>query len=580
MKKVNIKQVGIFLGLVAFFYIWTMVVSSFGQDPLIALGYFIKPKALILNLVPVFFVCLLIFALSGRYSYGFFASMTFFSLIAIGHAFKMNLRGEGLKIIDYELIIPAFRIMPQYINIKALPIVAFVGLLTYLTYRQAKKFAPYKMGPWTRVLSLIGVGLLSYYLVPPVYFDKDLYMGFSAKEDLDLYIEVEGFKAHGLPYSLLYNAQYLELNKYYSPKKARKVLGKYKNGKISQDKEVNIILYQLEGFKDFSDFREEDFLIDPYRYWREIENRSIKGSLVVDVYGGGTIDTEVKVATGNQEIPRFTLPRESVARFLGEEGYYTFFAHGNTGKFYNREKLYSKMAYHDLYFKDIEGDYMREEELISHMRKKIEAQRGPVFAHLVGIENHGPFGKDLIHDRVYCPMTNDQAGRVNNYFYGLEDSTRALLSYIEDLEKKDKAYILVAYGDHSPNFSMEDYQALGIKSGLSEEEEFQLRFETPYIVYGNQAAKDKLGKDFDGSFGKMGPGFLMPRVLTYLGYGGGTKGMAHMVDFGKNYLSYIGEFYLMDKEGYRPRTSQDEELIREFENINLYRAKRPYENRQ
>ena len=69
----------------------------------------------------------------------------------------------------------------------------------------------------------------------------------------------------------------------------------YKRQDIPEDKKVDIVLLQLESFKDFYKYRNDslEFNYDPYDYFHKLEEKSLTGSLMVNSFGGGTFVTAV-----------------------------------------------------------------------------------------------------------------------------------------------------------------------------------------------------------------------------------------------------------------------------------------------
>ena len=83
----------------------------------------------------------------------------------------------------------------------------------------------------------------------------------------------------------------------YSAAHAEELLAGYSDAEIPADKRVNILAYQLEGFSDLSRLGLSE--AEPaFSLYHELETEGLSGNLGVNIFGGGTVNTERCVLTG------------------------------------------------------------------------------------------------------------------------------------------------------------------------------------------------------------------------------------------------------------------------------------------
>lgn len=575
-RKTAKEKVIVFCLFSIFLYSWTILISSIGIRPDLILAYFTNPLFILLNGLPLVLFFLFFTLLFKRLSIGFFLTFLILSLFSLAHTLKMHYRNEVLTWKDFDSFLPGLQILPNYLNAKILALLLlFLAFLVATGFLSHKFLRDYTFSLPTRLIGLILVILSSTYLFYNPYRDFDLFMKFTADESLGLHKEIEAFQAHGLPYTFLYNLQYFDPRESCKPQEAQAALSPYPPGHIPEDRAVNLILFQLEAFKDFSPFMAEPFLVDPYTNYRTLQSLSLEGRLIVDVYGGGTKDTELKVATANTILNNFNLPRTSVARFFKDQGYHTSFIHPNTGDYYNRKRIYPQLAYDQTLFKEGPAKPLTPDGQLLDMALDLMA-RSPEkdFCHIVGIANHGPYSQNKEYEVPYVPDEIPAGIEVNNYLAGIGTTSRDLLYRIKDLEDYPEPLVIVFYGDHSPSFFDDHYQALSISDNLDDLETLALRRETPILIYANQKAKDCLDKDFTGYIGLLSPAFLLPNLLAYMDYQL-PPDLAYLQDFKEErQISYISHEWVHENGAYRIRNPEDRD--RDFDalyNVNLYRSK-------
>ena len=92
-----------------------------------------------------------------------------------------------------------------------------------------------------------------------------------------------------------------------------------------------------------------------------------------------------------------------------------------------------------------------------------------------------------------------------------------------------------------------------------------------YFIYGNNAAKEKIGKSFVGKANTISPNFLMNELFEYIGFKGNeylkyTSEIKRHIDvFSNDYYKEDGKYILKNETKYQ-------NIINEFQKVNYYYA--------
>ncbi len=144
----------------------------------------------------------------------------------------------------------------------------------------------------------------------------------------------------------------------------------------------------------------------------------------------------------------------------------------------------------------------------------------------VTYQNHGPYETESDTDETYLfrkdGYTDNEYNILNNYLYYVSKTDKAIAKLRAYIDEQEEPIILVLFGDHNPwlgdNNSV--YEMLGINQDLDTEEGAENYYETRYIVYANEAAKEMYGKSFTEEGNTISPMFLMNEIFDYLGLEG------------------------------------------------------------
>lgn len=517
-----------------------------------SVGYFERPMyeiylknkwIMLYNWLPIFYSMLVIYTLTRKVSLSnaFGALVTY--IITFANYFKLKFRNDTLLMEDITLIKEAMNMQKNYkITFSPAMITCFIGaiLITVILYIFIDKraFEKSKKKIYKRVVATIILLLLGYSMLDKIYLNKEIYAKMTNTEiEFNIWSSVNQYISRGTMYSF-FNS-YSTIKKYvpegYNKKEAEAQLMSYKYSDIPKDKKVNIICIMLEAYNDFSKFDEIEFRVNPYEKLHEIQKESYHGELITSIFAGGTVDTERKFLTGYTDLPSFRKRTNSYVRYFKEQGYTVEGSHPCYEWFYNRVNVNRNIGFDNYYFfenryadladNNIAPDDILMKEIINLYDKNKNTGK-PYFSFNVTYQNHGPYSSERLSKVEYVKRDGRcaswQYNVMNNYFDGIANTSKNLYNMVQKLKYDDEPVILVFFGDHNPwmgdNNSI--YDMLGINFELNEEEGIRNYYATPYIIWGNNKAKDILKNDFVGQGNDISPNFLMNTLFNLAGYEG------------------------------------------------------------
>lgn len=131
-------------------------------------------------------------------------------------------------------------------------------------------------------------------LLCPIYMSKQVYNAIENYEHLNRWNPTQNYISHGFCYPFVHSiAEYIDIPpRDYHRKEVEKILSGYKDENISKDKQVNVIVVMRESYVDFSKYHISGLRTDDYEFYHELAAESYMGTLMVNAFAGGTIDSE------------------------------------------------------------------------------------------------------------------------------------------------------------------------------------------------------------------------------------------------------------------------------------------------
>ncbi len=477
--------------------------------------------------------------------------MIFWTFISVANAIKVYYRHEIVKIYDYELIRPTIKILPHYISDAGMSTIIPVFVFLVAIFAAAKLFPRIPRHNWKVTVALVvTVAFLASATMEP-YSDWSVSSQLNEEAKLDKWIEIDNNQSTGFVYAFIYQSQYAIKNKHrhYDKKLGKYIYDRYETTMIPPEQRVHVFVMLLESYKDLSDAGIQlEFNRDPYFHFHKLREESLSGNFVADVYGGGTIKSEVEVLTGYDELTHHSLfhkPRLSYVQFFKDNGYYTEAMHPNDGYFYNRYNIYPNLGFDNFlytqnYFKnDAKAGYYPDAMLFSEVLKRFSErpQECPYFNYTATMQGHGPYSNIMPENPFFDRtdgMDESAYATLNNYLLSIDNTGYEIWEMTREFKKMDEPIIYICFGDHSPGFNQQTYDILGMDSDDRSIEAYLNKYETPYLVWANDAAKKTIGKDFVGTLPDTDPDLLLAQVFRYIGW----KGTPY-IQFLQNYSDVI-----------------------------------------
>lgn len=455
-------------------------------------------------------------------------------LMTGGNYFKLEFRSTPLLWQDLSNLREGARMAGEY-EVKLTPLMYGFLAAIFVCTLLLVLFGCGRPRLFVRLVSLavvVSVGLLCFFNVYP---DDERYMTFAGEYAKN---ETKAYTACGVVYPFLHSyGDYARRYGSYDEDAARAILQEYQDADIPEEKKVSLVTIQLEAFADLSLYDVDGLNPSVYEDFHAILDESYSGRLVVDIFAGGTAETEWAVLTGGNYHEDFAQKTDSVAWYLKKQGYVTGGGHPSRDWFYDRGNVNPNLGldnylFMDNYYEDfpladkeVAYDNVFFPDLEERLREHFASSSSPLFSFNVTYQGHGPYDTDKTYwGDNYCTGDYDEAtlNVLNNYFYLVQDTSRYLAHLLDFLESREEPVVLLLYGDHKPwmgdNGSI--YEKLGASLDTSAEEGFLNYYSTWYAIWGNQAAKEALGQDFQGHGPDLSPCFLMDEVFALCGWEG------------------------------------------------------------
>lgn len=497
------------------------------------------PLAFLFNSFMIFFTLSIAMLFKKRVFATFFISALWFGLGVTNFVIRSSRKSpfaasdfrnltEGLKVIQKYYTIPQ-------IVILCLVIAALVACIIFIAIRtpKVKQKINYLLSALVIAVSFGMIMIINYVsnatgLIPRQFGNL-----------------VRAYDTYGFGYmfscSLFRNG--VSKPKDYSPGKVNDVVDSIENNdKNNNDNDKNdidkpnIIFLQLESFFDATNVKGLEFSEDPIPNIRKLYEKFPGGYLSVPSFGAGTANTEFETMTGMNlddfgpgEYPYKTVLQstacESICYYLSNYGYTTTALHDNTGGFYDRNRVFSRLGFDS--FVSIEYIEKYEKNPIGWVKDKcltdeivgiLDSTGTPDYIYTISVQGHGDYPENT--DGLDLPIkvtNNDVTGNPNGFEYYVNQTHEMdafVAELIDALSKRDEKTILVIYGDHLPTFDITDDD---LKNGDI--------YQTQYVIWNNYNLQIE-NKDLQAYQ-------LSAYLMKNLGMKGGVISRLHMSHFDK-----------------------------------------------
>ena len=501
-------------------------------------SYLSSPMILILNLAPPILLMLLVYFISARAWIAYtFPVLIIFTLSSV-QFFKLQVRGDPFIISDFAHMREASNVVSTYtLTMNWKIILAIFVLLIGIVF----SIFMLKYRPATKRIRIIAAAVavgISATLYVFVYTDTTLYDKTAANAWETGWSAAKKYISTGFMYPFIHSISESKPKppESYDKQETIQILESYVNTDIPTDKRVNIICLMLEAYTDLSVFNALEFLEDVYAPFHRLQEESVSGMLVTNVFGGGTIDTERLFLTGNTYLTNYRSMTNSYISYLKSQGYFVEGLHAGDMWFYDRRPVNTMLGFDRYYFMEDFANGSRWDSFFFPTVLDLYKARDrdqPYFSFNLSYQNHGAYNSEYTQEPYVIAreglgegqreVLSDEAYNIlNNYLSGILDTNRRLESFIDSLRDDADPVIVLAFGDHMPWLGVNDhvYAELGINIDTSTQEGFLNYFSTQYIIWANDAAKAMLDNDFLGDGGSFSTCFLMGEVFRRCSWAG------------------------------------------------------------
>ena len=162
---------------------------------------------------------------------------------------------------------------------------------------------------------------------------------------------------------------------------------------------------------------------------------------------------------------------------------------------------------------------------------------------------------------------------MNNYLNGINQTDKALKKLIDRFRNEEEPTVIVLFGDHNPWLGAGNsvYNMLDINMDLESIEGFKNYYQTPYLIWGNDAAQEILDKELVGQGPTLSPNILMSELFDYLEWEG-NEYIQFIGDMKKNFDVNHNLFFKENEEFTKHLSEENKVLWKEFINLEHYQS--------
>ena len=496
--------------------------------------YFTQPTVVVLNVLPYVLICLFVYFLCSRAWIAFLTGGAACLLYSWAEYWKLMARNDPVFAEDLTIVSEALQMSGNYIQftwqIILSAVLVVLGTLFLFFACRGRIRRPAFRAVWAAALVA-----LCCWLYPNVYTSKTVYNSITVWPKINQWFETNKYISRGGIYPFLYSIQTAvpTAPDGYDEAEAAAILAEYETDNIPEEQKVSVICVMYEAFSDLSAYTDRITGADPYESFHALQEESYHGTLVTNIFAGGTIDTERCVLTGFSELTNFRRTSWSYARYFADQGYTINGAHAGYEAFYNRKNVNENLGITDYrfiegYYEDLFGAIPMDDQLLPDIVDYCKRQMadGPVFSFNVTYQNHGPYETGSCYaTQEYVPqgdLSDTDYNIINNYLSGVNRTADQMLAMADSFRDYDEPVVLVFFGDHKPWLGEQSstYHALGIDIGSQTDESFYNYYSTEYVIWANEAAQEALGNDFTGVGPTVSPCYLMNVLFEQCGWEG------------------------------------------------------------
>lgn len=288
----------------------------------------------------------------------------------------------------------------------------------------------------------------------------------------------------------------------YSVQKVKEILDQYQEDKAAAEP-VDVIVIMNEAFSDLPAVYDFETDVDGMPFIHALKKNTVKGDMLVSIFGGSTANTEYEFLTGNSmaffragNVPyvQYVKSRqESLAGRLKEMGYQTAAFHPSAAENYHRDRVYPLLGFDEFFASKSELKYrgnlrgymsdMADFKNIIDIYENRDSGK-PFFLFNVTMQNHGGYSYEESSVEVtVTPVRKDlQCVQLMEYLSLVKKTDEAFEMLVNYFDRVDHKTVILMFGDHQPGLDSGIYDL--IKGSGSEETAWQM-YTVPFVLWGN-----------------------------------------------------------------------------------------------
>lgn len=542
MKKNNFKVLFYEIVISCIFSISLLLLAYGERTNEIFLDYLKNPIVIVCNVLPVAVISLFSFEISkGNHYVVAFVDGIIYALCASNY-FKLIFRDDPIIFEDILLIKEAIKFSRSYkflINLNLLiPAIILIFNFIYL-YSINKKHKYDNQKKCTKIIIAI-VGLVTMFIC----MDSKIYKSINNYNNLNRWDTTEYQLARGFIYPFLYSIENCKEKKpvTYDERKIIDKLSIYDEEELAD--KINVISIMREAYVDFSKFNIDGLDNSVYDMYHKIADQGIRGNLKVNVFAGGTTDTERCFLTGTSKLRNYRSNVNSYVWYLKSIGYTTEGIHPFYKSTYNRQNVnfylgFENYRFYENDFENMTDSYYPEDrlfynEIFKDYRINCEKRDTPYFSFNVNVQSHGPYITDYLKGNEYLcgnQYSEECKNAMNNYLNVINNSDLELDRFLNEINKEERPIVVLVFSDHLPwmGDGNKYYEEMGIDFSGNSVDFLEKKYTTEYIIWANDAAKKALGHDVRGEGDTISTCYLMNYLFKIIG----LNGPAYMQEMNK-----------------------------------------------
>jgi len=469
----------------------------------------IKPSAVLFDYLLQLLVAYVLFALSRRLWVFVVLQGLLMGVLYVGNAVKISFFGGPIMPDDVYALRSLLLVLDGWRFIAAaLPLAAIAALLLFnFTLRHWSAYLA------SMLVILFGITLV--YKPVAILEPLDRYFGNSVWDQRSNYL-YRGATLYSLQEGARYFADaHIPPDRDLALSAAANLLdNKAKNTTANDNftpRNVHIVL--LESFWDPALLKEAGYNQDPLApAFRRLWEQTGFSHVMSPVFGGYTANAEFEILCGfpvvedNVKFERQLLNDvPCLPHLLAEHGYRTLASHPNVPVFWNRINAYRRMGFQtywskqDFLLDDMNREFLSDASLYRQVLEKIADpidNKQPLLNYIVTYFGHWNYPlNDSRPNRITASSDVDE---VSSFANTMHYKSLELMTFLEQLQRRDPDSIIVLFGDHLPfmgeNFAgFVDSGMLASKRSNFSDDMFRFFVSTPMVIIDGPRGPVKTG---------------------------------------------------------------------------------------